>query len=190
VTYRPADIRDAWDTATPPGRRGGVAGPAGAPISPRNLPAPAPVAAIPPYWLEKPRVGVDAYFRATGALAAVAGAAIEFGAGQFVLPATNWGVVSFVTIFVDAPALNINVTWALLVNGAPVPGWDQLGTFPRVAANLSIVYPGTVHLPLGARVTVRVTNNAATGPWTVGAETSGWHWPKISEDQAFGYQYG
>jgi hypothetical protein len=144
------------------------------------------VAAIPPFYDTKPRSGIDAYFNQTGALAAVIGASVEFGAGLFVLPAANVGVIAYLTIFVDAPNTTINVIWTLLLNGAPIPGWDRITTFPRVANNLSIVYPATIQIPQGATITARVTNQAATGPWTVGAEVGGWHWPLIDEIQTFG----
>jgi hypothetical protein len=144
------------------------------------------VAAISPYYEVKPRSGIDTYFNQTGALAAVVNATVTFGVGLFELPPANVGVISYLTIFVDAPNATINVIWTLLLNGAPIPGWERITTFPRAANNLSIVYPGTIQIPQRSVVTVRVTNQAATGPWTVGAEVGGWHWPLIDELQVFG----
>jgi hypothetical protein len=198
MAEKPYDIR-GWNRPSGAGSaRGGASGsaPFGAPAGPsveRGRTVLTRVATLPPYWLQKPPVGTDVYFNETAALAAGAGSAVIFGAGppaQIALPQGAVGVVAYVTIFVDAPLATLDVIWTLLVNGAPVPGWDRLRSFPRAANNLSIVYPGTVHLPLGARVTVRATNQSAAGPWTVGAEVGGWYWPQIDEQQAFGYGVG
>lgn len=188
----PEDIR-GWDQ--PSGSRPGNAGRPGiSPTSPGgggSFRAPLdPVAAISPYYEVKPRSGIDAYFNQTGVLAAAIGASVTFGAGLFELPPANVGVIGYLTIFVDAPNTTINVIWTLLLNGAPIPGWERITTFPRTANNLSIVYPGTVQIPQRSVVTVRVTNQAATGPWTVGAEVGGWHWPLIDELQTFGKVVG
>lgn len=86
------------------------------------------------------------------------------------------GVIKIVEIFVDAPTTLIDVTWALFVNGGPVPGFDNLSTFPRAATNLSIGFTGTIRLPPSAIVTMVITNNSVAGPWTVGAAYAGWRW--------------
>lgn len=188
----PEDIR-GWDrpSGSRPGSVGRAPGMSGTTAGGSAFRPPLdPVAAISPFYEVKPRSGIDAYFNQTGVLAAVAGAAVEFGAGLFVLPSANVGVIGFLTIFVDAPNTTINVIWTLLLNGAPIPGWERITTFPRVANNLSIVYPGTVQIPKRAAITVRVTNQAATGPWTVGAEVGGWHWPEVDELQTFGKVVG
>lgn len=110
----------------------------------------------------------------TAALANVIGTTVD--TAELRLNAGEYGVVKVVEIFVNAPTTAINVNWALLVNDAPVPGFDNLSTFPRAAANLSIAFTGTVRLPPSARVRVRITNLAATGPWDVGAAFAGWKW--------------
>lgn len=187
----PEDIR-GWNDPSggAPGTLGRKASVSGTPGGPALRSALDPVAAISPFYEVKPRSGVDAYFNQTGVLAAAVGASVTFGAGLFVLPSANLGVIGYLTIFVDAPNTTINVIWTLLLNGAPIPGWERITTFPRTANNLSIVYPGTVQIPKRAEITCRVTNQAATGPWTVGAEVGGWHWPEIDELQTFGKVVG
>lgn len=94
-------------------------------------------------------------------------------------------VVRFVQIFVDAPTTTLDVDWILLVNDAPVPGWDRLGSFPRNATNLSITFDGTVRVPASASISIAIRNNEATAR-TVGASYGGWQTPQGIIDQTFG----
>lgn len=129
-----------------------------------------------PPWLYKPESGQDYTTNETGTLAAAVGATLALAAFQ--IPANTKGVIRLFTLFVDAPNLTIDVDWIVRINRAPVPGWT-FTTFPRVANNLSIDFEGVVYVPEGALIDVLVRNNAATGPWTVGAQLSGWSWSKV-----------
>lgn len=128
-----------------------------------------------PPWLYKPESGQDYTTNETGVLAAVAGTILPLAAFQ--VSANYRAVIRLFTLFVDAPAITIDVDWIVRINRAPVPGWT-FTTFPRAANNLSIDFEGVVYVPEGALIDVLVRNNAATGPWTVGAQLSGWQWSK------------
>lgn len=150
-----------------------------------------------PYYFIKPPSGTDLYFNSVTPvatpLAAGAGATVILAAAAnktpFFIRANSEGVVAAVQIFVDAPTADVDVSWTLRFNGAPVIGWDDLKTFPRVANSISIVFPGTVQVESGVTVDVLVTNNNAFGPWRVGAEVSGWQWPLNERLRVFGEEY-
>lgn len=147
-------------------------------------------ASIPPFWQFKPPSGLDLFTEFRGTVAAGAGSSsvLPLSAGLrpwTILSAYN-GVMSSFALFVDTPLATLDITFVVLANGAPIPGWDQLRPFP-VGAN-AIIQPinGTLQLPENTTLTVLVKNNAASGPWTVGAQVAGWMWPRIDEQQTFG----
>lgn len=109
----------------------------------------------------------------TAVLPAVVGSVIN--SEPVKIPRQMAGVLRVLNIFVDAPGATIDVDWITLIDGAPVQGW-RVSTFPRAANNLSIAFPGVLRLHPGAILSVAIQNNAATGPWTVGVQLSGWYW--------------
>lgn len=141
-----------------------------------------------PWWQERPPFATDftAIDKAT-VVAAVAGTVVSLPGTQFRLPTGDFlAVVKAVTIFVNAPGLTLDVDFQVRVNNGPVPGWDRLSSFPRVAANLSIDFGGTIFVPQGALIEMVAINNAATGPWTVGGQLTGWYLSKADIDRVFG----
>ena len=144
-------------------------------------------AQVPPFWQFKPPEGIDFFARVAGTLAAGAGSQLvmEPSPQLRILPDYS-GVVAGVSIFIGTPLTTMDITFALLNNGAPVQGWDQLQPFPVGANALIIPFPGTLQVPGGSQFSILVTNNAASGPWTVGATITGWAWSKVVEDIAFG----
>lgn len=168
----PADIlaRRVGQTSAPPKRD--------------NLPR---VASIPPFWQQKPSFGIDFYYNTTGTLAAGAGSTVVLtGNPPITLTPSYEGVVAGVNIFVDAPTTLINVVWQLRFNQAPVPGWSNLTTFPRAANSISIGFPGPLQVTPDTDIDVVAINNAASGPWTVGVEVTGWSWPVMQRIWTFG----
>lgn len=97
-------------------------------------------------------------------------------------------VIKYVSLFADAPTLATNVNWALLINGAPVPGWEALSFSPRVAANFERTFPGTVRIPPNANVQVRITNLSASA-WDIGASFGGWQWNAAEGERYTGLPY-
>lgn len=144
-------------------------------------------AQVPPFWQIKPPSGIDFFTKMNGVLAAGAGSTLTLTPSPLlrVLPDYK-GVVAGVTIFIDTPLATLDITFALRNNAAPVQGWDQLEPFAVAANALIIPFPGTLQIPGNSQLDVLVTNNAASGPWNVGASISGWSWPSIDEDITFG----
>lgn len=90
-------------------------------------------------------------------------------------------------LYVLTPTALTNATWQVRINQSPVPGFDNILNPPGIA-NL-IVMPTDdmrIRIPNGASVDVLITNNNASGPWTVGAGLSGWFHPEVAERRAFG----
>jgi len=135
------------------------------------------IVTIPPPEVEPIPTAKD-FFRIlrTAALAAVAGTQIINTALRFQTTAGIVAAVKFVSLFADNPTALINVRWALLLNGAPAPGFDALTFSPRVAANFERTFPCTIRVPPSTTVQVVITNVDAAGPWTVGASFGGWFW--------------
>lgn len=146
-----------------------------------------PTVSIPPPWQFPIPGAVDFYLiEKSEVLAAVVGASVTPDALRLAVGSGFKAVVRFVTIFVNAPDTTTDVDWSLLVNNGPVRGWSNLTTFPRVANNISIDFDGVVRISQASIVQVRIRNNAATGPWTVGAAYGGWVWPIASERRIYG----
>lgn len=142
---------------------------------------------IPPFWQFKPTFGIDFYYNTTGTLAAGAGSTLVLTGNPIIRLTPDYeGVVASVQIFVDAPTTLIDVDWMLRFNSSPVPGWSNLTTFPRAANSISIEFGGPVQVPSNTLIDVLVTNNAASGPWTVGVEVTGWSWPIMKRIWTFG----
>lgn len=173
----PKDIRgfNVGLLPAPPGVGG-----SGQPLAP-------PARQILPWWDFKPPGGQD-FFAAEKAevLPAVAGTTIALPDARFQTPGEALAVVKAISIFIDNPTLLTDVDWTFRINDGPKQGWDRLTTFPRVATNLSIDFGGTIICPQGALLTMTATNNAATGPWTVGAAFTGWYVSRSQLVQLYG----
>lgn len=147
----------------------------------------ASVAAVPPFWQFKPQGGIDLAGFDTDTLAAGIGSTVLLtpDPSWTIIPSYN-GVLASLIVGVTAPLTTMDIFFTLLANGSPVPGWTRI-TPPAFAAN-GILLPvtGPLQLPQNTTLTVRVTNNAATGPWVVQATAAGWMWPHALEQQTFG----
>ncbi len=146
---------------------------------------------IVPWWETKPPQGTD-FLEVQKTIALAAGAGSVVTLLTFNLPDSSWGVIKGVSIFADATTVNTDVDWVLRFNSGPVPGWNNLTTFPRVSTNLSIDFSGTVVIPPGTTVEVTAANNNAFGPWNIGVMVTGWYLSasdieRIYGDMATGY---
>lgn len=191
-----------WTTgdrrALPPELRGNMAtgkaaqGGVGFPVAaPGEGGATARVANLPPPWQFPIASAVDFFQQAQNMiLPAGVGATITDAALPLAMQDGYKAVVRSVVIFVDAPTTALSFFFTLLVNGAPVQGWDRLRTYPRSATNLSIGFEGVVRVPQNATISGIVTNENAAGPWTVGMNFAGWQWPLSDEQRIYGGDFG
>lgn len=111
----------------------------------------------------------------------VGGGTIVTPAGlQLQLPSDCVGVIKSIELLLDAITIASSVIWTLLINGNPVQGMDSLTILARngAASVSSSVLPGqlTIPVPQGGTIGMRI-RDVDGGPYTVGAELSGWFWP-------------
>lgn len=138
-----------------------------------------------PPWIKRPDVYQDFYFRTAIGTAVPALSTISPPEVQLQTIVGQRGVISAVTIFVDAPNNTLDVTWILKFNTDPVPGWS-IGSFARAATNLSIAYnEQAIRIREGQLVSWSIVNNTAVS-WTVGVEYSGWTYPASEEMRIMG----
>jgi hypothetical protein len=118
------------------------------------------------------------------AIAAVIGATANVL--SFQTPPTFVGYIQIVSIYVLSPTAAQDVTWTLRINGAPVPGYDNL-LFPPGVANFGVRdYSDTqVRVPNGARVTMTASNGSANA-WTIGGKIAGWFHSTVEEQRIYG----
>lgn len=144
------------------------------------------VRAIQPPWVYKYPMS-QAFNRNnfSSVLAAAVGATVV--PVTFTLPETFVGWEDIFGIYILTPTAATDVTFTLRINGGPVEGWDNI-KFPPGIANFVVQNFGELQqrIPNSGKVDVLVTNNAATGPWTVGAKISGWYTPVTEEQRIWG----
>lgn len=161
------------------------------------LPAPASVLAteaaqhqqvsLTPWWVERPPFAQDFFATDKNTTLPAAVGSVALPNATFQVPPGDFiAVIKAVTIFINAPTVATDVDWSILINDGPVQGWDHLTTFPRAAANLSIDFGGTIFVPQGALVSMRVNNISGAGPWTVGGSFTGWFLSQTDIARVFG----
>jgi len=116
-----------------------------------------------------------------------AGIGSQVRSPSFTLPRGQAGWLQEWGMYVLAPDATTNAQWKILVNGGPVPGFDNLLNSPGI---LRLFLDGDddmeVRLPTGAKIEMLITNLAASGPWTVGALLAGWYHPLATEEALWG----
>lgn len=151
-------------------------GPSGPPPIVEQGGAAALVRSIAPPWREK--LGpVSRDFNVQDfelTLAAGAGSTIE--SPTFRLPSANVGWLQQFQLYVLSQTAATSIEWSLRFNGGAVPGFSNKRNFPGVANLEAVDLNGLqVRIPMGALISVVVTNLNAAGPWTVGTGFAGWH---------------
>lgn len=169
----PADYADPGLDGTPAGREGRA-------LAKREG---AGILTVPPPSATRPPQAID--WLAQGFLdARTAGNTPAELPGAFTLPTGNAGVVRSIQLSVADLLATSLLTWRLLYDGAPVPGWSDLSIFPSAAARAELVFPpGETQIPVpsGARVSVQVAV-ADAGSYRMGAAVHGWHYSRRVEE--------
>jgi hypothetical protein len=102
------------------------------------------------------------------------------------LAAGEVAAITSAVIFINAPTLLTDIFFSILINNIPVPGDDQLQSFPRVAQNLSIAFDLDIRVPSRALISGLITNRTAAGPWTVGFQLNGFRYPESDAVRFYG----
>jgi hypothetical protein len=145
--------------------------------------APATVQYYPP-WIQPPDVYQDFNLQTPLATAVAAGTSIQPASVQYQTPNAYRGVIREVSLFIDAPNPTLDVTFILLIAGAPVPGWSR-SSFARTATNISIDFDSHIRFREGQLVSWNIVNNSGVS-WTVGVRFSGWIYPSSEETRIMG----
>ena len=105
----------------------------------------------------------------------------------FQTPKDQVGWLQQCAVYTLAPSGLTYASWTVLINGAPVSGFDNLLNPPGIANLVEVFYNNmNVRVPMGAKVSIRITNLDASGPWTVGGKLAGWYHPLVAEQRAWG----
>ena len=95
-------------------------------------------------------------------------------------PQNSIGYIRSIQFDINDVVATTLVTFSLLFNEAPVPGWNNIRVFPRVASSVSISYGPEetfIRVPDGQTIALRVTVTDAN-TYVVGALYHGWHFSK------------
>lgn len=92
--------------------------------------------------------------------------------------------ISSVSTYIDNMLTTTNVTWSVLVNGAPssVAGFQNLKMFPRAAPFVGNTFDAFLLISGPADITVQFSNNDG-GTYIIGTALSGWIWNIALEAQ-------
>lgn len=97
------------------------------------------------------------------------------------LPFDQAGVINALTISIDGILISTAVTFALIINGAGVQGYNQLQILPRNgAAFVSLTFGPQLRIlvPPGGAVQA-IGNNVDGASYTLGIQAQGWFWPAL-----------
>lgn len=107
----------------------------------------------------------------------------------FQLPRGAVGWLQQFSLYTLTPTALTQAQWKVLINGGPVPGFDNILNPPGIA---NLIVDGEddmrVRLPSNCTVSVLITNLNGAGPWTVGATLAGWYHPLAAEERAWGLE--
>lgn len=108
-----------------------------------------------------------------------AGQVVPFPGLTFALPSGMVGVVDALTLLIDGILITTNVVFTLSLNGALVPGFNNLTLLPRSGATFATLSLGPylrIPIPLGGQITAQAVN-VDGGSYTIGMQARGWFWP-------------
>lgn len=94
----------------------------------------------------------------------------------FVTDPDRFGVIKSLDLEVTDYTKVSNVRFALLLNGIPARGLDNILVPPAVASFKAVGFDLSVTLGRSTQIDVRVTD-VDGGPYTVNASVFGWQWP-------------
>ena len=164
-------------TVTGAQRRSPAVSPSGAAI-PREEQSQGELMRLPPSFVP-PSGSQD--FQATGR-STVAGPATTavLALSTFTIPRGSVGYIRSLGFDVNAVSVTTDISFSLLFNGAPVPGWFNIRLFPRAASSASLAYTPDetfIWVPDGQTISISVTVTDAAS-YLIGAVYHGWYFAK------------
>ena len=98
---------------------------------------------------------------------------------QLTLEAGVEGVIDGFVLSVQNLLTTSNLSFSLLFNGNPVPGFKDLLIFPANLALSQFTWQGTLRVPQNTTVEVSFTNTDGQ-TYLMGADVTGWTWATAS----------
>lgn len=178
------------DILTPPGGGGGARYPSAPPLGAMSSGAAlAPAAArtrmvLPPDWFPSPEA---TYFSLSGRQSVAGPTAAPVVLAAFTVPANSVGAVRDLNIATIPMVPTDDITWRVLVDGAPVPGWS-IPLAPRPAASVvaSFLPESTrIFVPAGSTISIDVSRTDANTSLLV-ADARGWFYPQSAHESFYG----
>lgn len=117
---------------------------------------------------------------------------VPSGANQFTftVPGGNWGVIKAVQATVQNPLATMLLSFTLLRNGYPIPGWSNVFFPPLSATALVLPFNGMIVRLNEAETLTALFTEASGAAWTCSLQASGWITPKGVVDRWQGrYNY-
>lgn len=148
-----------------------------------------PVPIIPPFPTSRPPSAQDFFGHFTGTVAAAVGATVILtptGVTALSFPPGTEVVLTGVTVGVLASLATLNVSVAIRADGAAVAGLSSIVPWPVVAAVTVTELQPRTFFAAGVTLDAEVTNLAATGPWTVLVDLTGYSYPASDRLAVFG----
>ncbi len=99
---------------------------------------------------------------------------------SFSIPQNAVGIIRSLEFDINAVTVLTDVTWSLLFNESPVPGWSNISLFPRAASSIAVSYGPEetfIWVPDGQTIQIQVTVVDAAS-YLIGALFHGWHFSK------------
>ncbi len=126
-----------------------------------------------PWWLYEGPGAQDWYAKALN-FTAVGNATTVVPGFSYIVNTNNVAVIKTLTMTVQQSTAAINLTMTLLLNGAPISGWNGIAFPPILATGISRGFSGMiVRLPENGVLTAQFTEVGGTN-WTCSFDASGW----------------
>jgi hypothetical protein len=157
--------------------RGAQASISGAAV-PRAVQAQGVLLRFPPQF-SPPRGALDFQATGNGTVAGPNTTSIVPGV-SFTIPRNSVGIIRSLEFDINSVTVLTDVRFSLLFNEAPVPGWSNIGLFPRAASSIAVSYGPEetfIWVPDGQTIQVQVTVTDAAS-YLIGALFHGWHFSK------------
>lgn len=139
-----------------------------------------------PAWYNYELPGsVDFLVKTSGSTISAANNATTAATGfSFRVSGGNRGVLKTLRATVQSAVAGMNLTFALLVDGSPVPGYSGLSFAPGAAALMVLTWSDMkVIIEENQTLTATVTEVGALGPFAVELQGQGWQTSKSIIDQ-------
>lgn len=126
-----------------------------------------------------PPLQSTAFFLSDEAALVGIGASTRPGGLAFTLPQTMVGVIDAIELLIDGIVITTSVVYSVMMNGAPVNGFNNLTILGRNGAQSVSKAMGPFlrcEIPIGGTVQMQFTD-VDGGAITMGAQLRGWFWP-------------